>query len=380
MAVAALRPGFWLQHASNEARQLVAFADELATTPSGRPGVAFGPVNVPGTLNSLFEQARAAGDAILDPHGHLLDDRPHTQRRRDHFPWLTLTPRPATQTQWEAWMQRGLDHQRSSDLRGSGPAPSFVMTPSPVIEAAHGTLELYAVLDAAGAVQAQLSAPSDCWFGVSVDRTYLREQSHLTPLANTMLASPAPGFVFRASHPHLAPVDDHRYLSGLREIVQAMSGNGIPVLLPNAGWLGWLAMGWGAWAFTGGMAAGTWVDRVPGPMTRPKRPAEPYFESQLLRTVPWRVHEQLVQEPAYQPCACPECILMGGTHDGALAKRHQIRQANDEAAALISLAPSQRQAHVADRLDAAIAFRDGLSRLIQTRVGGEFLERWRELV
>lgn len=379
MAVATVRAGFWLQHAANEARQLVALADELAQAPAGRPGIAFGPVNVPKTLNELFEQARNAGDAILDPHGHALD-LPPTKRAQQHFPWLAQNPRPATQTQWEQWMQDGLDHQQSAALRGSAPAPSFVVTPSPVIEAQRGRLELYPVLDAAVAVADQQPTGTDCWLGITVDRTYLRDQPHLTRLANAMLATGASGFVFRASHAELPPVSDLRYLTGLREVVQACADNGIRIYLPNSGWLGWLAMAWGAWGFSGGMAAGTWVDRVRTPMTRPESPTLPYFEPQLMRSVPWRVHEQLVNEPAYQPCTCADCTLMGTSHDLALAKRHQLRHAHNEGAALAAMPAAQRRVSVANRLDAAIAFRDSLTLPVQGRVGGEFLERWRALV
>lgn len=139
-------------------------------------------------------------------------------------------------------------------------------------------------------------------------------------------------------------------------------------------------MAWGAWGFAGGMAASTWVDRKPGPMNRPERPSEPYYEHQLLRTVPWRVHEQFVNEPAYQACTCAGCTQMGTTHDASLAKRHQIRHANDEAFALTSLPAPQRRAHVRARLDQAIAFRDTLQDPLYSRVGGDFLDRWRDLV
>jgi hypothetical protein len=379
MALTTTRAGFWLQHASNEARQLVAFADELAQLTAGRPGISFGPVNTPGTLNDLFEQARLAGDAVLDPHGYFVDRAP-TARARQHFPWLVASPRPATQPQWEQWMQDAMDHQLSAALRGSAPPPSFVITASPVIEAARGTLELYSVVDAAVAVRSRQAPGTDCWIGVSVDRTYAREQPHLTRLANAMLATRADGFVFRASHSQLAPVDDARYLAGLREVVEACADNGIRLFLPNSGWLGWLAMAWGAWGFSGGMAAGTWVDRVPGPMTRPERPSEPYFEHQLLRTVPWRVHEQLRNELSYVPCTCPDCQQMGTTHDSSLAKRHQLRHAHLESGALTTLNRTQRRAHIGARLDGAIGFRDGLSLPVRGRAGGEFLDRWRLLV
>lgn len=379
MAVAPVRAGFWLQHASNEARQLVAFADELAQSPAGRSGIAFGPVNAPNTLNELFEHARSRGDAILDPHGHALD-LPPTRRSEQHFPWLVRDPRPATQAQWERWMGDALDHQQSAALRGSTPAPSFVMTASPVIEAARGTLELYSVLDAAVAVAGSQPPGTDCWLCVAVDRTYAREQPHLTRLANAMLATGATGFVLRASHAQLPPVEDLRYLQGLRELVEACAQNGIRIYLPNSGWLGWLAMAWGAWGFSGGMAAGTWVDRVRTPMTRPELPTLPYFEPQLMRSMPWRVHEQLVNEPTYQRCTCSDCATMGTAHDLALAKRHQLRHAHNEGSALAAQPPQQRRASVANRLDAAIAFRDGLPTQLQARVGGEFLDRWRALL
>jgi hypothetical protein len=379
MAVASARPGFWLQHTSTEADLLLALADELAETPAGRPGVSLGPLNVPGRVTKLFERARMAGDAILDPHGHALD-LPPTDRAEKHYPWLALEPRPATQEQWEEWMESALDHQMSSALRGSTPGPSFVMTPSPRIEANRGALELHPVVDAAVAVAAQTPTGTDCWMSVSVDRAYLREELHLTRLANAVLASPATGVVFRGSHAQLPPVDDRRYLFGLRELLQACASNHVRVYMPNSGWLGWLGMAWGAWGFSGGMSASSWGDRVPSPMTRPELPSLPYFEPLLFRSVPWRVHEQLVNEPGYRPCACTDCEQMGERHDLTLAKRHQLRHANDEATALAALTIPERRVSAAARLDEAIAFREGLSTAVAARIETGFLDRWRDLV
>jgi hypothetical protein len=379
MAVTGIRPGFWLQHASNEADQLVAFADELELTPAGRPGTALGPLNPPDRLRKLYERARGNGDAVLDPHGHLLD-RTHTARARKHFPWLALAQRPSTQEQWEAWIRDALSLQQSASLHGTAPPPSFYITPSPLIAASRGTAELYAVLDAATAVSRAQPPGTDCWLGVSVDREYLREQPHLTRLANAMLATRATGFVFRASHSQLAPVDDLRYLSGLREVVQACSANGVRVFLPGSGWLGWLSMAWGAWGFSGGMAGGSWVDRVPGPMNKPQVPSQPYFESQLLRSLRWQIHQQLAQQPGYQPCACIDCVQMGANHDLALAKRHQLRQANIEGQALVALPASSRSHSIRLRLELAVNFRESLPSQLQARVSAGFLDRWLTLL
>jgi hypothetical protein len=369
---------FWLEYGSNEAQQLVDFADELASTPAGRPGICFGPLNAPTTLEPLYRHARVSGEAIVDPHGYRLDLDP-TVRSRRHFPWLAQTPRPTTQPQWESWMQQGLDHQLSARLCGDAGPPSFVITPSPRMEAARAA-ELNTVLDAATEVRSRVSG-HDCWLGVTVDRAYLREERHRTRLLNAVVQTGADGMVFRAPHSQLAPVDDRFYLDGLREVVEASAANGIRIFLPSSGWLGWLAMGWGAWGFSGGMAAGSWVDRLPGPMTRPQQPSLPYFEPQLLRTLPWRSHEQLVNELGYQPCSCPDCVQMGNSHDLTLAKRHQIRHASQETAALTAVPVEDRRRLVAERLDAAISFRDSLSRVTAARIPTTIhLDRWRALL
>lgn len=329
MAVSLLRGGFWLEYGNREASELVALADELAQTPSSRPGICFGPLNGPTTLEPLYRLARISGEAILEPHGYLLD-RDHTARSRNHFPWLAQTPRPATRAQWERWIQDAVDHQFSAGLRGNVGVPSFAVTASPRMEAARGALELNAVLDAAGAVRAQVPAGTDCWLGVTVDRAYLREPHHLIRLLNAMVQTGADGFVFRCQHTQLSPVDDPLYLAGLREVVEACAANDIRIFLPSSGWLGWLAMGWGAWGFSAGMAAGSWVDRLPTPMTPPQQRPLPYFEPQLLRNVPWRIHQQVVNESGYEPCPCAECLKMGTSHDLPLAKRHQLRHAFEE--------------------------------------------------
>lgn len=371
--------GFWLEYGNREAPELVGFADDLAQTPAGRPGVCSGPLNGRDTLEPLFRRARATGDAIIEPHGYLLD-RAHTTRSRNHFPWLALTTRPATQPQWEAWMQDGLDHQQSAQMRGGGPSPTFVVTPSPLMEASRGALELNTVFDAAVAVRSRVQAGTDCWLSVTVDRAYVRERQHLIRLLNAMVQTGADGFVFRSQHTELPPVVDQAYLVGIREVVEASAANGIRLFLPSSGWLGWLAVGWGAWGFSGGMAAGSWVDRLPTPMTPPQQRPLPYFEPQLLRSVPWRVHQQLVNESGNLPCTCPECVQMGGSHNLPLAKRHQLRQASQETAPLMAVPIAQRRQLVANRLDSAIAFRDGLSAAAAARIETRHLDRWRALL
>ena len=85
--------------------------------------------------------------------------------------------------------------------------------------------ELNTVLDAATAARSRVAADNDCWLGVTVDRTYLREQRHLIRLLNAMIQTGADGFVFRSQHTQLPPVDDPLYLEGLREVVETCAAN-----------------------------------------------------------------------------------------------------------------------------------------------------------
>jgi hypothetical protein len=376
-----VRPGFWLQHGSEKAPELVGYSDALANEPGGRPGIVLAPVNAPSTLNPLFELARAKGDAFLDPIGHCIERGP-TATKEKHFPWLTRRPRPDSQEAWKAWMDESVDHQDSAALRGTGPGPSILVTPSPVIAATSGQEELYAVLDAAAEVGGErASADTPVWLGLAVDRAHVREDPHRTRLGNAIFASGVSGAVFRAIHAEVPPVRDRRYLEGLREITFAAYAGSVDLMLPHAGWLGWLAMTWGAWGFSSGLAASSWGDREHGlPMRRPDEPSNPYFEWQLLRTVKWRVHEELKAVDGYEPCTCPECEAMGDTYDADAAKRHQIWWANEEAARIAPLDRAGRGTSVGGRLDAAIEFRDGLKTELQGRVGAEFLDVWRDLV
>lgn len=379
MAVGGPRPGFWFQHSRNNTKEQVALLGDLAKTPAGRPGMSFGPLNAPNTLNPLFAQVRAAGDAILDPHGLLLD-RDHTDNRRKHFPWLTQDPRPKSQSEWEAWMHAALDHQNSAALCGTGPPPSFVVTPSPMIQVAQGIGELYAVTDAAAAVRSRQPS-DDCWLGITVERDYLRTEPHLTRLANAVVSNGATGVVLRAEHAETPPVTDSVYLEGLREIVQALVGADLRVFLPYSGWLGWLAMGWGAWGFSSGMPGTSWGDRKPSAITMPDEPPEYYFEPQLLRPVRWRVHDDLKIEAGYQACSCDDCQAMAlRGYNATLAARHQVRWANYEADSLTGVQASVRRRRVESRLGQAIAFRDSLPRVLRERVAAAFLDRWSRLV
>ncbi|HEY8630082.1 MAG TPA: hypothetical protein VIL73_05960 [Gaiellaceae bacterium] len=111
--------GFWLQYAAQNADELVHLADDLAEG-GYRPGVVFAPVGSPARLARLYGQARANGEAFLDPSGFLLD-RERRPQREANFPWLDASyGRPTDLNAWTEWMEESLQHQLSDDLL-SGP-------------------------------------------------------------------------------------------------------------------------------------------------------------------------------------------------------------------------------------------------------------------
>jgi hypothetical protein len=373
-----MEEGFWLQYASNYADEFVSFADDLAVD-GYRPGVVFAPVGAPARLSRLFAKARAQGAAFLDPSGFLIDRAPSPQRE-NNFPWLDVSyGRPNDVDGWTPWMEQSLEHQLSQDLRQGATAPTIVVTPSPQLSAAVGMEELYAIVDAATAARDSTAGESECWIGIAVDRDYLREEARLTELANALVTAGFPGVVFRCFQGELAPVTDRRLLEGLRELVEGCAGGDVGIFLPNAGWMGFLTLAWGATGFSGGLSKGSWFDRMPTPMTNPGR-RETIFERQLLRHVRWTLHEQLLGEDGYEGCACRSCVAQDGRYDANEAKLHQIRVAHEWSDDLRALNLVARRHFIRGLLVSATDFRDSLPRTLRDRTEANFLNTWLSLV
>ncbi|MFA4929724.1 MAG: hypothetical protein WC558_14495, partial [Patulibacter sp.] len=215
------------------------------------------------------------------------------------------------------------------------------------------------------------------------DEEYLRDDRRRATLIAEMCAANPSGFVFRSPQRYAPPVTMGLYVRGLKDVVESCSTSGIRIHLPKAGWLGWLAMGWGAWGFSAGLGVGTWcdqLDRAGG--NSPDEPTRWYFEPQLLRAVPWRVHEDLAKRANYIPCTCVDCagVASRGWED-LKAKRHQLRHANAEAASLSGRTTVQQRAiAIRARIDGAIAFRNSLPATLAKQADAKFLTSWGALV
>jgi hypothetical protein len=235
------------------------------------------------------------------------------------------------------------------------------------------------VIDAATAAQEAIADDRDCWLGIAVDRDYLRNDARLTEMADAVVTADFPGIIFRCFQGELAPISDRRLLDGLRELVEGCSEGDVGVFLPSAGWLGWLAAAWGATGHSGGLSKGSWFDRMPTPMRNPGR-RDSIFERQLLRHVPWTLHEVLVDEDSYDECRCRSCVVMDGDFDADEAAVHQIRVAHAWSDELRQLNLAGRRRAIRSRIDDAIDFRDDLARALRDRADAGFLDAWRALV
>jgi hypothetical protein len=235
------------------------------------------------------------------------------------------------------------------------------------------------VIDAAKDVRQSLANSPEVWLGVAVDREYLRQERHLTELMNTIVSANFEGIVFRVFHNQVPPVNDARLLEGIREVVDSSWNAGIKIFLPNSGWLGWLAMAWGAEGFSGGLSKSSWFDRWPAPMNNPPK-HDKIFESMLITHVRVTVLPDLESQPGYVECTCPACTAMGGEFDEGLARRHQIWAAHREGSLLAPLDRNGRHGRIKSRVEEAINFRDELPLTTRQRVASAFLDTWQALL
>ena len=396
--------GFWLQLSAHYRDEVLALRREWAQSREGAPGVVLAPVT---TRDKLVDTARACEDerVFLDPCGYLLDRAP-TDRSRRHFPWLvgpadgvgedeqgggpsdeveevaeadgdesTRSQRPETVDEWVAWMRESIEHDVSL-FESAGREPSLLVSPCPLIGSIVAADELTSVADAFRHLASEYPglAPSFC-----VGPEFTRTEAGVTRLANTLVGLQPSAVLLRCFQTALPPIRDRLHLEGLREIVRACESNGIAVLLPNSGWVGWLALGWGAHAYSGGATQSSWYDRAPTPMNRPPG-VDRIHDARLMTRREFDLGSALEAVEDYEPCGCASCEEMGGVFSESLARTHQLRVARRESLAANDLQqPNALRWMIKGRLTEA----DQLWRSLPARLGqsidGRHLGLWADL-
>lgn len=393
--------GFWLQLSATHRGELLALRDEWATSDSGAPGVVLAPVTAP---ERLLEVARACEDnrVFLDPCGYLIDRRP-TQRSRRHFPWLVGTvgdnggegpsgryldqmldldggeqpqfQRPRTLDEWVTWMRTSIEHDRML-FESARRKPSLLVSPCPLIGSMVDHHELTSVAEAFRELNGEYSdlAPSFC-----VGPEFSRTEEGVTRLANTIVGLQPSAVLLRCFQTELPPIGDRQYLEGLREIVKACTSNDIAVLLPNSGWVGWLAMGWGAQAFSCGATQSSWYDRPPTPMNQPPQ-VDRIYDTALMTRREFDLGPDLEAVDGYESCDCISCEEMNGVFSEQLARTHQLRVARSESLAVEELRQSNaRHLLIKGRLAEADQLWQSLPTHLRQDIPGAHLGLWQEL-
>lgn len=175
-------------------------------------------------------------------------------------------------------------------------------------------------------------------------------------------------------------------LKGLRAVVEALTANERPVLLPYSGICGWLMMGFGALAFGAGVPASLERSVTPSPTSGGggNPPLHWYFEPQLLGFVRAEEMQSVSAVTGFTPCPCPFCggglPASGATFDPDAAAKHYlwwcVRLTDDLRSAAD---PADR---VRDTLDDALAFWDAVQKagvLLDNRSEPTHLNTWRRV-
>lgn len=175
-------------------------------------------------------------------------------------------------------------------------------------------------------------------------------------------------------------------LKGLRDVVEALTANDRPVLLPYSGMCGWLMMGFGALAFGAGVPASLERTVIPSPTGGGggNQPLHWYFERQLLGFVRAEEMPSISAVAGFTPCPCPFCggglPAAGAAFDADAAAKHYfwwcVRLTDGLRSAV------DRADHVRDTLDEGLAFWDAVKKagvLLDNRSEPTHLDTWRRV-
>ncbi len=394
-----LPEGLWLQLSANYREELLSLHQEWGESPEGAPGIVLAPVT---THENLVETARACTDGrvYLDPCGYLLDRQP-TARARRYFPWLAglheddesepspadsvaepggesveaadppAQRRPESQDEWLSWMRRSIDHAAALFVQAKR-TPSVLVSPCPMIESMVTDRDIDAVCETYTTLAADYSLliPSFC-----VGSEFTRTEQGITRLANALIGLAPPAVLLRCFQSQLPPITDRLYLEGLREIVQACSSNGITVLLPNSGWVGWLARSWGDVHYSCGATQSSWFDRVPTPMNPPPQ-IDRIHDVQLITRREYDLGPSLEEVDGYAACGCESCVEMAGVFTKPLARMHQLRAARAEDLALSGVPAGTRRLLIKGRLADASQMWERLPAPLRQDIDGGHLALW----
>lgn len=259
---------------------------------------------------------------FADPGAAKGYNRPQIQRKAA-APWLNGAA-PGSAGEWDNVMTQPLDAQALLDVDAE-------VLPGAVLHQPDWPDGLQQLLDAARRIWRSRGHP-DMFVRIAVSDVWLRDVRLRRTLLNQVTDLPEQlGVALHVQWAASGALGDERCIEDLRIVVQAFAGDGRSVLLVEAGALGWLAIAWGAWGFTAGLAQSTWLrstEQIRRAKGQPVTRVEWYFEPALLHRVRRATHRRLRVRQDYRPCPCSFCAALlpagGGNWDFDRAAQHAL--------------------------------------------------------
>lgn len=209
---------------------------------------------------------------------------------------------------------------------------SILLSPWLVHGAAPNARNLQAtVAFAQAAAASQLVNGRELWFGFQVTQGVVADNAERNALLNELVELPTKPIYLRVQVD--APDGPRQFadgavIAGLRQLVEGLRSNGVRVVLPQSGLLGWLMLPLGAVSF--GAGTRTSMQRTTALTTGgfARQPLNWYFVPQFLGIALAEEMPQIARVSTFQPCDCPYCggqlPPTGAAFDRVLAGKHYL--------------------------------------------------------
>jgi len=233
----------------------------------------------------------------------------------------------STATQATPWLKKVID----AEVDGGA---TVVVTPSLLLEPAHGDVELRRMLEWADAVRGfKKVGDRPVITALTLHRTWLSDDEKRETLLNVLTDADDPAFYFvvrwAAHSPSRMQEAEAKGLEGYREVIEVLRDADKEVVVGRSGLADYVLAGLGASAFLDGVSVShlyrdaVYIRRAKG--SNPPQRISHYLDGELLGLVPAVQVASFQGDAGPAACSCSYCLkLTASTFNDSLADRHQL--------------------------------------------------------